>query len=259
MNKGVFRIGETSINNKGEKMTIVKYSDANNISVKFDDETIVENVSYKSFRLGQIKNPNNPSVYNKGYLGQGKHKARDGNKSSRVYDAWHNMLTRCYNTKYQESKPTYIGCDVSEEFLNFQMFAEFYTNETWCDDLCLIPDKDILCHETSKIYSKETVLLVDARINSLFTKTDSIRGKYPIGVSFDGTKYLSKCYTLDCDGNKTVARLGRFDTPKEAFYTYKEFKEKYIKQVADEYKEKYKNFPNKLYDAMYSYEVLITD
>lgn len=259
MNKGIFRIGEVSVNNKNEKMVIIKYRDANDISIEFDDGTIVEKVSYRAFKLGQIKNPNSPSVYNKGYLGQGKYKARDRNKSSRVYDAWHNMLTRCYNRKYQEGKPTYIGCEVSEEFLNFQRFAEFYINETWCDNICLIPDKDILCHEEDKMYSKETVLLVDMRINSLFTKTDGIRGKYPIGVSFDGSKYLSKCYTLDYDGNKTVARLGRFDAPEEAFYAYKEFKEQYIKQVADEYREKYPNFPKKLYDAMYSYQVLITD
>ena len=39
----------------------------------------------------------------------------------------------------------------------------------------------------------------------------------------------------------------------------KQFKESYIKQVADEYKQKYPNFPDKLYNAMYNYEVEITD
>jgi len=40
------------------------------------------------------------------------------------------------------------------------------------------------------------------------------------------------------------------------FRLVKEFKEKYIKQVADEYKNK---IPKKLYDTMYNYEVEITD
>ena len=46
------------------------------------------------------------------------------------------------------------------------------------------------------------------------------------------------------------------DLSEEAFKSYKTFKEKYIKQVADEYKDK---IPKKLYDAMYRYEVEITD
>ena len=50
--------------------------------------------------------------------------------------------------------------------------------------------------------------------------------------------------------------MGSFDSEEEAFYAYKEFKEQYIKQVADEYKDK---IPKKLYDAMYKYEVEITD
>ena len=44
--------------------------------------------------------------------------------------------------------------------------------------------------------------------------------------------------------------------PEEAFRAYKQFKEDYIKQVADEYKDK---IPQKLYDAMYNYKVDITD
>ena len=47
-----------------------------------------------------------------------------------------------------------------------------------------------------------------------------------------------------------------FDTPEEAFQTYKEFKENYIKQVADEYKDK---IPEKLYEAMINYKIEITD
>ena len=46
---------------------------------------------------------------------------------------------------------------------------------------------------------------------------------------------------------------------EEAFKLYKNSKENNIKQVADQYKQKYPNFPQKLYDAMYSYEVEITD
>jgi hypothetical protein len=47
-----------------------------------------------------------------------------------------------------------------------------------------------------------------------------------------------------------------YDTPEEAFHAYKTAKEAYIKQVADEYKDK---IPKKLYDALYAYTIEITD
>ena len=47
-----------------------------------------------------------------------------------------------------------------------------------------------------------------------------------------------------------------FDTLEEAFNKYKEYKENLIKSFALQYKDK---IPNKLYKAMMSYEVLITD
>ena len=50
--------------------------------------------------------------------------------------------------------------------------------------------------------------------------------------------------------------LGYYDTAEEAFAIYKNFKENYIKKVADEYKE---YIPIKLYEAMYRYEVEIND
>lgn len=46
---------------------------------------------------------------------------------------------------------------------------------------------------------------------------------------------------------------------KKAFDTYKQYKEHVIKETADEYKQKYSDFPQKLYNAMYNYNVLITD
>ena len=50
--------------------------------------------------------------------------------------------------------------------------------------------------------------------------------------------------------------LGLYITIEQAFSAYKNFKENYIKEVADEYKDR---IPQKLYDAMYRYEVEIDD
>ena len=51
-------------------------------------------------------------------------------------------------------------------------------------------------------------------------------------------------------------KLGCFDTSEEAFNKHKEVKEEYIKQVANEY---YGLIPTNLFEAMYNWEVEITD
>ena len=50
--------------------------------------------------------------------------------------------------------------------------------------------------------------------------------------------------------------IGRYDTIEEAFLNYKQFKENNIKQTADKYKDL---IPQKLYEALYKYEVEIND
>jgi len=109
-------------------------------------------------------------------------------------------------------------------------------------------DKDILV-KGNKTYSSDTCIFVPKDINSLFTKHDSKRGKYPIGVSYN--KRDSK-YHATFKKNT----IGYYNNPEEAFNMYKITKEKYIKQVADRYKNK---IPQRLYDIMYKYIVEITD
>ena len=120
--------------------------------------------------------------------------------------------------------------------------------------MCL--DKDIL-HKGNKIYSSNTCIFVPNRINVLFTNCKKTRGNYPIGVTKnDNNRFRARCNILDDNNKIKSVHLGYFGTPEEAFNAYKIFKENYIKEVADEYKDK---IPNKLYEAMYNWRVDITD
>ena len=56
--------------------------------------------------------------------------------------------------------------------------------------------------------------------------------------------------------NGIVRRLGRFDSVEEAFNAYKEAKEKYIKEVAEKWKDK---IDPRAYEALYNYTVDIDD
>ena len=247
------RVGEINYNTKGSRMKIIECINARNIVVIFDNGYKTK-TEYSQFKKGQIKNPYDKTIYNVGYIDEGYYKLIT---HKNIYKHWSSMIRRCYSEIYHKKEPTYKDCSVCEEWHNFQNFGKwfdenYYTIEN--ETMCL--DKDIL-HKGNKIYSPETCVFVPQRINSLFLKRNKSRGKYPIGTTYNkrDKKYESCCHMYK-NNRYTRHAIGNFDTPIEAFTAYKTFKEQYIKQVANEYKDK---IPKKLYDAMYRYEVEITD
>ena len=253
VSRKIDRTGEFGFNNNGEKMTIVRYDSARNIDVQFDDGTIVEHREYGAFKKGNVKNPMSPSVYNIGIIGVGKFKPYDKNdKPTKAYIVWKHMLERCYDVKLHEKFPTYKGCEVCQEWWNFQVFAEWYYSHFYeIENEQMALDKDIL-KKGNKVYSPDTCVFVPQSINKLFTKHDNARGKYYIGVRKHGNKFEAKL----SKGNGKAMYLGVFETPKQAFQVYKQAKEDYIKEVAEEYKGK---IDNRLYEALMNYEVDIND
>lgn len=192
-----------------------------------------------------------------GISDDGKYQKWVNHKDTREYSMWQKMIARCYSDYNKE--PTYEGCTVSNEFLYFQTFAEFYSQNKWTDKLLLIPDKDILTHGKSKVYSRDTIVFVDKFINTIFTRRQRFRGDLPIGVTVRRYQSGTIKYVAVCNEYGKCKYLGTYKTPSEAFYVYKKEKERYIKEVANKYKEKYERFPQKLYDAMMNYEVLEDD
>ena len=182
------------------------------------------------------------TVYGRGYSSANTYTKRDNPKR---YHTWHAMMQRCYSEYSKNKQPTYRKCRVCREWHDFQNFAKWYEENYYeVDGERMNLDKDILV-KGNKIYSPNTCIFVTQRINTLFVKSDKKRGKYPIGVTYD------KCH------NKYKSHhCGYYDTAEEAFEAYKEYKENYIKQIANEYKDK---IPNKLYKAMYDYKVELSD
>ena len=257
------RLGEIRRNKDslgGYEMKIIEYKNTNDILVEFQDKyKAMVHTNYQAFKKGSVKNPYHPSVFNIGFLGIGKHKAEEKGKQIKAYKVWLKMLQRCYDPYYLNEHLTYRDCYVCEEWHNFQNFGEWWEYNVYnCNNEKICLDKDILV-KGNKVYSPETCIIVPERINLLFVKKDANRGDYPIGVDewsnkINGDKWLKvRCSTLEKREHLGYFPLNR---PFQAFYTYKQFKEKYIKQIADEYKE---FIPKKLYDALYKYEVEIND
>ena len=249
------RTGERRQMNNGEYATIIEYFADNNITIQFDNGFIMKNRYYQNFKKGKVQSPVYKSLYGIGYIGIGEYKTKENNKMTSAYKAWINMFSRCYSESANKYFPTYVNCTVSEDFHCFQDFAKWYYDNMWGENIKFQIDKDILI-KNNKVYSKDTCVLVDSKLNHILAKSSITNGEYPIGVYFD--KRLN-AFTpqFKIDGKKIY--LGVYNNPTDAFYRYKEAKEKYIKEIADEYKDKYNDFPDKLYNALYNYEIDIND
>lgn len=246
------RLGETNLNKLGSKMWIIRYGNANDIDVEFENGYVVKNTQYASFINGVMKNPYDKSVYGHGYTGEGVYKISTNGVHTKEYIAWKSMLTRCYSLKYQAVNPTYKDCSVCDEWLNFQKFAEWYSENYYeFNEERMELDKDILV-KGNKIYSPYNCIFVPFNINRLFTKTQVNRGLNPIGVYYKNEKYYAFCN----DGKKKQISLGSYNAREEAFNAYKSYKENLIKYFAEEYKNE---IPERLYNALIRYVVSIND
>lgn len=258
MSKVVNKTGETNYNNFGSKMIIIEYRTARNIDVYFPEyDWTAKNRQYVDFKKGRIKCPYEKSVYKVGYIGEGKYEVSKNSKHTKCYQTWYGMLRRCYNSKHQEEHHTYVNCKVLEDWHNFQNFG-FWNDENYYEinGERMELDKDILI-KGNKIYSPETCVYVPQTINKLFTKSDKARGKSLIGVTPTNSKYIIQCRLINPKTGKSKQEyLGRYETQEKAYEVYKRYKERNIKEVADYYKDK---IPQRLYNAMYNYEVEITD
>lgn len=237
------RVGEKHFSNSNEYFTIIEYFDNKNVTIQFNDGTIVYNKTYANIKIGKISNPNN-THYGIGFIGEGNYSTKQ-HKS--IYNLWQQMLRRCYCENFHLIQSNYKNCTVDERWHNFQVFAKWCENN-YVDEFVL--DKDILI-KGNKIYSPETCCFVPQEINSLFTKCDKSRGDLPIGITKINNKYLAR---LSKFGKRV--NLGKFLTIEQAFNIYKINKEFYIQQMANKWKPK---IPDILYQAMFKYKVEITD
>jgi hypothetical protein len=236
-------LGEMSFNKNGTPIKIIRYVNTSDLTIEFQDEYKVQkNITYQNFKRGQIKNPYDPLMTKRGYLGEGKYQAKPNGKNTKEYSIWGALFKRCYCNESQRYRyPAYEGCSVCKEWHNFQLFAKWY-EDSWyqVDDERMHIDKDILI-KGNKIYSPDTCLLVPQRINMLF-QTKARKDDLPTGV----WKNINGKYVSSYNGN----HIGVFETVAEAADAHDFEMRIHIRGVAEEYKDK---IPKKLYDALIEY------
>lgn len=135
------------------------------------------------------------------------------------YKSWTRILQRCYSAKFHNIQPTYIGCRVSDEWLNFSNFRSWMHDRKWHG---MAIDKDILI-PGNKIYSADTCVFVSKALNQFLVDRGRFRGEWPIGVSWNKEKRKFKSSCNNPFSGKYES-LGYFDCPNDAHKSWRKRK-----------------------------------
>lgn len=233
-------VGKIFPTNNGGDCVVVEYISSKKVVVEFMGEFPCKVViEAGALRKGEVRNPYLPSLCGVGFVGVGPHKTTYKGKPLEEYKRWKAMIERCYGEK--KNANCYSDCTVSKDWHNFQNFAEWYKKQRF-RGMGYHLDKDLL-RKGNKEYSAENCCLVPREINSLLI-TPNHNGEHPQGVTFHKrTKRFAA--RLRMGGHNF--HIGNYDTPEEAFVGYKLAKERHIKSVALEWKDK---IDDKVYDAL---------
>ena len=231
---------------------ILKCNGSKNVEIQFVKTGFVTVATLGSIRSGKVKDPYSPSVYGVGILGT-KYLTTINGVKTKEYMLWYSMLTRCYSDTSKKQRPTYEGCEVSENFKYYEYFYEWCNEQIGFDNEGWHLDKDLLV-KSNKVYSENTCVFLPHEINSLLTKRTTSRGNHLIGVCWHNT---NKAFVAKVNKNKgKQEHLGYFKTEIEAFNAYKKAKESFVKEQANKWKDK---IDGRAYNALMNYEVSTDD
>ena len=231
---------------------ILKYDDAHNVEIQFLTTGFETVARLDHIKGGCVKDPYVPSVYNIGVLGT-KYASTINGVKTKEYKLWKNMLQRCYSNDFKKKRPTYEGCEVSENFKYYEYFHEWCNKQIGFAADGFELDKDLLT-KGNKVYSESICIFIHSEINLLLVKSTASRGEHLIGVNWDKTKKAFKARVNKNKGKQE--HLGYFKTELEAFNAYKKAKEAFVKEQANKWKDK---IDERAYEALMAYTVEITD
>ena len=235
---------------------VLKYNGARDVEIQFVSTNFETSVELGNIRNGKVKDPYLPSVCGVGIVGT-EYPINEGGVLTKEYVLWTGMLERCYSDTYKKKRPTYEGCEVSENFKHYSYFYE------WCHKQIGFGvdgngnpfqlDKDLLI-KGNKVYSENVCVFIPSEINSLLVKRTASRGEHLIGVYWHKK---GKAFRAQVNKNKgKPEHLGSFNTELEAFNAYKQAKESFVKEQANKWKDK---IDTRAYEALMNYEVNIDD
>lgn len=144
------------------------------------------------------------------------------------YLTWKNLIARCYSKKWLTKYPAYRGCNVCDEWLTFSNFKSWMETQNWQDKAL---DKDLLV-QGNKIYSPDTCVFIDQKINNFTTDRANARGKYLLGVHWykKTSKFKAQCQNPFKGKNE---HIGYFDNELDAHLAWRAKKHEHACKLAD--------------------------
>ena len=245
-------VGKVCKSKSSGDFKILKYNDAYNVDVQFLKTGFETRAQLGNIRNGEVKDLYSSSVHGVGILGT-RHPSTINGRNTKEYEIWYSMLSRCYNDAYKKHRPTYEGCEVSENFKSYEYFYGWCQNQVGFGNQGWHLDKDLLV-KGNKVYSEDSCVFIPQEVNSLLIKHEASRGEHLIGVCWCKR---DKAFVAQINKNKGKhERLGYFKTEIEAFNAYKIAKEAFVKEQANKWKDK---IDGRAYEALMKYTVEITD
>jgi hypothetical protein len=189
------QVGSVWPSNSCGDFEVVEYSTWDSISVRFIKTGYAVNTTSSNIKNGLVKDKLFPVVCGVGFVGNGRHEAVVGRKSTKPYQIWKDMLMRCYCPKARAKYPTYSDCVVSNEWHNYQAFADWF-EVNYIDGFDL--DKDKLS-EGGKIYSPETCCFISHAENVVLAHAKDYAFISPDGAFHEGSniKGFARLHGLD--------------------------------------------------------------
>lgn len=239
------KVGDVFPTNKAGDCEVIRYVNRNEVLVCFYNTGQEKWCRAHNLKNGEVRDTLAPTVLGVGTVGGLP--VRDEGRLLPYYKSWYHMLSRCYDEGMQEKNQTYKGCTVTKDWLylpNFKKWHDQYYRKGF--DL----DKDILVRG-NKVYSPYTCEYIPQELNKLLVFNDKSRGNCTVGVCF--IELTGKYLAHVCRG--TGSRyIGSYHTEEEAFLSYKQEKELFIKEQAHHYLNK-GDITQRMFDALIKFEI----
>ena len=203
--------GQRHTTNHGD-IVILAYNSRHDITIRFvKTKTVLTGINSGNIRKGLVRDPYFPICAGVGYVGIGEY-APTNNK---CYNAWSNMLRRCYAPSNNYMARTYSGCTVRKVWHCYQRFAAWYVRQpyAWLDGYEL--DKDLRV-PGNKVYGPDTCTLIPKSINAALVGFGR-GGKYGAGVM----RQPCGSYWAQSGSSRAKKYVGPFSTVEKAKLEYK--------------------------------------
>lgn len=154
--------------------------------IRFTDGTTIP-VTYPSIARKEVKNPRTPSIYGRGYEGQGPYSFYENKQEHTLFT---NMFCRCYSEAYHKERPTYINCIVHINWHDFQTFCTDIQHlkgyNLWKHDTNNYQlDKDLISKD-NKEYSFNNCKFVSRKENTSSAGRSNSDGRNFLAISPEG-------------------------------------------------------------------------